>query len=110
MKGTTTWPVGISPGSTASPLASEIRSSSSGTPAAIEAAHAKKFATRVAFAGIAECMQAMGAAGLHQDHVLARHLACAKAAQYMDGSTEIQNVVLGRHLHSRYGTPAPPEA
>ncbi len=81
-----------------------------GSDGVVEAAHAKKFATRVAFAGIAECMQAMGAAGLHQDHVLARHLACAKAAQYMDGSTEIQNVVLGRHLHSRYGTPAPPEA
>jgi alkylation response protein AidB-like acyl-CoA dehydrogenase len=50
-------------------------------------------------------MQAMGAAGLHQEHPLARHLACAKAAQYMDGATEIQNVVLGRHLQSRYGTP-----
>lgn len=75
-----------------------------GSDGVVEAAHAKKFASRAAFAGIAECMQAMGAAGLHQDHALARHLACAKAAQYMDGATEIQNVVLGRHLRSRYGT------
>ena len=68
------------------------------------AAHAKKFATRAAFNGIAACMQAMGARGLHHDHVLARHLSSAKAAQYMDGSTEIQNLVLGRNLRTRYGS------
>lgn len=74
-----------------------------GSDAVVEAAHAKKFASRVAFDGIAACMQAMGAAGLRHDHPLARHLASAKTAQYLDGTTEIQNVVLGRHLESRYG-------
>jgi alkylation response protein AidB-like acyl-CoA dehydrogenase len=75
-----------------------------GSDGVVEAAHAKKFATRAAFNGIAACMQAMGARGLHHDHVLARHLSSAKAAQYMDGSTEIQNLVLGRNLRTRYGS------
>jgi alkylation response protein AidB-like acyl-CoA dehydrogenase len=69
-----------------------------GEVAAIAAAHAKKFATRAALRGISECMQAMGANGLKQETPLARHLAAAKTAQYLDGSTEIQNVVISREL------------
>jgi alkylation response protein AidB-like acyl-CoA dehydrogenase len=69
-----------------------------GEPAAIPAAHAKKFATRAALTGIAQCMQAMGADGYKHDFPLARHLACAKMAHYIDGSTEIQNVVISRYL------------
>ncbi len=66
--------------------------------AAVLAAHAKKFATRVALARLADCMQAMGAWGLTHDHPLARHLAMAKVAQFLDGTTEIQNVVIARAL------------
>jgi alkylation response protein AidB-like acyl-CoA dehydrogenase len=73
-----------------------------GQAAAIEAAHAKKFATRVALTGVAECMQAMGADGYKHDFPLARHLACAKMGQYIDGTTEIQNVVIGRALLKPY--------
>jgi alkylation response protein AidB-like acyl-CoA dehydrogenase len=62
------------------------------------AAHAKKFATRAALSGISECMQAMGAAGLRHDTPLPRHLAGAKITQYIDGTTEIQNVVIAREL------------
>ena len=64
----------------------------------LAAAHAKKFATRAAFARIGDCMQAMGAPGLRTEHPLARHLAGAKMAQYLDGTTEIQNVVIGRAI------------
>ena len=64
----------------------------------LAAAHAKKFATRVALRGVAECMQAMGAEGLKAEHPLGRHLASAKIAQYLDGTTEIQNVVISRAL------------
>ena len=64
----------------------------------LAAAHAKKFATRAALARIGDCMQAMGAPGLRTEHPLARHLACAKMAQYLDGTTEIQNVVIGRAI------------
>ena len=69
-----------------------------GKSATLESAHAKKFATRVALSGIAECMQAMGAPGLTRAQPLARHLAAAKMAQFLDGTTEIQNVVISRGL------------
>ncbi len=69
-----------------------------GERAALAAAHAKKFATRAAERGLAECMQAMGADGARRDHPLPRHLAAARLAQYVDGTTEIQNVVISRAL------------
>lgn len=74
----------------------------SGQPAPEAAAHAKKFATRAAFAGLNACMQAMGADGLKHDFPLARHLAAAKTTEYMDGTTEIQNVVISRAMAKAY--------
>ena len=64
----------------------------------VAASHAKKFATRAAMKGLADCMQVMGAAGYKADHPLGRHLACAKMAHYLDGTTEIQNLVITRNL------------
>ncbi|MBT6277829.1 MAG: hypothetical protein HOI95_27315 [Chromatiales bacterium] len=64
----------------------------------VKAAHAKKFSTRVAMDGLAQCMQALGANGFRQNHPLARHFASAKMAQYLDGSTEVQNIVIARAL------------
>lgn len=69
-----------------------------GTPAAVAAAHAKKFTTRSAEAGLAGCMQVMGAAGARRDHSLPRHLAAARLTHYLDGATEIQDVVISRSL------------
>ena len=66
------------------------------------AAHAKKFATRAAVSGLNACMQAMGADGLKQEFPLARHMAAAKIAEYLDGTTEIQNVVISRALRKAY--------
>ena len=66
------------------------------------AAHAKKFATTAAFSGLNVCMQAMGADGMKQEYPLARHLAAAKMAQYLDGTTEIQNVVISRAMQKTY--------
>jgi alkylation response protein AidB-like acyl-CoA dehydrogenase len=76
-----------------------------GSTAMVEAAHAKKFASVAALQGIAECMQAMGAAGYRSDNPLGRHLANAKMAQYLDGTTEIQNVVITRSLINRRCSP-----
>ena len=72
-----------------------------GEDASLPAAHAKKFATRVCFQRLSDCMQAMGADGLVQDRRIAGHLAGAKMAQYLDGTTEIQNVVIARRLISQ---------
>lgn len=69
-----------------------------GREATMAAAHAKKFATRAALRRIADCMQAMGANGYRLDEPVARHFANAKMAQYIDGTTEIQNVVIARGL------------
>jgi alkylation response protein AidB-like acyl-CoA dehydrogenase len=69
-----------------------------GEDGSLAAAHAKKFATRTAFARLSDCMQVMGAWGATHDYPLARHLTCAKLAQYMDGTSEVQNVVISRKL------------
>lgn len=75
-----------------------------GEDATLAAAHAKKFATRAALTRLADCMQAMGAPGYRADCPPSRHLACAKMAQYLDGTTEIQNVVISRALRRRAPT------
>ena len=70
----------------------------SGENATLMAAHAKKYATRAAFEGLSTAMQAMGASGLLRENPLARQLSGARVTYYMDGTTEIQNVVIGRSL------------
>lgn len=62
------------------------------------AAHAKKFATRAAFEGLSTAMQAMGANGLLRENPLARQMSGTRVTHYMDGTTEIQNIVIGRSL------------
>lgn len=72
-----------------------------GDEATLAAAHAKKFAARAAFARIADCMQVHGATGLSDELPLGRFLAAAKTAEYLDGTNEIQNLVIARNLLSR---------
>ncbi len=74
-----------------------------GEAAIAEAAYAKKFASRVALTGVSQCMQVMGAVGLRTDTPLGRHLATAKITHYLDGATEIQNMVISRTLLKDYG-------
>jgi len=64
----------------------------------VSAAHAKKFATRAAFEGLSTAMQVMGANGLLRENPLARQMSGARVTYYMDGTTEIQNMVIGRSL------------
>lgn len=64
----------------------------------VQAAHAKKFAARAATRGVEACMQALGADGMLHNHPLARQLAGAKMAHYLDGSTEVQNLLIARSL------------
>ena len=69
-----------------------------GENVSVMAAHAKKFATRAAFEGLSTAMQVMGANGLLRENPLARQMSGARVTYYMDGTTEIQNVVIGRSL------------
>jgi len=63
---------------------------------AVPVAHAKKFATRAAFEGLSTAMQVMGANGLLRENPLARQMSGARVTYYMDGTTEILNMVIGR--------------
>lgn len=71
-----------------------------GKDATVLAAHAKKYATVAAFDGISQCMRALGANGLKREHGLARQLAAARVTECMDGTGEVQNIVLGRALQA----------
>jgi alkylation response protein AidB-like acyl-CoA dehydrogenase len=71
--------------------------------AALAAAHAKKFAPRMAVARISDCMQVMGASGLREDFPFVRHLASARVAHYVDGTTEIQNERIAAILFKERG-------
>lgn len=68
-------------------------------------AHAKKFATEMAEPAIAACIQAMGAEGLRDRYPLGRHLAEARIANFVDGSTEMQTERIARRLRSVYRRP-----
>jgi alkylation response protein AidB-like acyl-CoA dehydrogenase len=72
--------------------------------ALLAASHAKKFASDMIVERLSDCMQAMGAAGLREDYPIGRHLALARIANYVDGSTEIQNERIGALLLERYVT------
>jgi alkylation response protein AidB-like acyl-CoA dehydrogenase len=69
-----------------------------GESGSVQAAHAKKFASRVCLTGLVGCMQVMGATS---ETASSRHLGYAKLAQYLDGATEIQNVVIARELYKK---------
>ncbi|MBI4695015.1 MAG: acyl-CoA/acyl-ACP dehydrogenase [Gammaproteobacteria bacterium] len=70
--------------------------------ASVEAAHAKKFATRAALRGLDVCMSQMGANGLKRDCGLPRLFEHVKIAHSLDGTTDIQNVVISRALLAPY--------
>lgn len=55
------------------------------------AAMAKKYAAEQAMLAIAACAQAMGALGISDDSVTARHLMAAPALGIADGTTEMMN-------------------
>jgi alkylation response protein AidB-like acyl-CoA dehydrogenase len=73
-----------------------------GEDAVLAAAMAKKFAVRMAQQRLGECMQAMGAEGLREDHPIGRHIACARIAGYVDGSSEMMNERIGALLERTY--------
>ena len=69
----------------------------------VEAAMAKRYAATMATRAVAACMQAMGGEGLRASHPFGRHLAAARIAAYVDGTTEMMNERIGAALPTRYG-------
>jgi len=73
-----------------------------GENAMLAAAHAKKFAVRMAQQRLGDCLQAMGAEGLRETYPIGRHIASARIAGFTDGSTEMQNERIGAMLERTY--------
>ena len=65
------------------------------------AAHAKKFGVRIAEHRLRECMQLLGARGLRASCPIGRHLVGARIANYVDGTTEMQNERIAASLLRR---------
>lgn len=70
-----------------------------GTPGGtLACAHAKRFSADAAVRTSITCSQALGAYGWLDDHGLMRCLTLAKMLQVVDGTSEIQRVVIARSL------------
>ncbi len=72
-----------------------------GEDAVEAAAHAKKFSVRIAERRLRDCMQVLGAAGLRESCPIGRHLVGARIANYVDGTTEMQNERIAAMLMRR---------
>jgi alkylation response protein AidB-like acyl-CoA dehydrogenase len=69
----------------------------------VAAAHAKRFCPDAALRAAVACSEVLGANGWLHDYPLARFVALAKMLQVVDGTTEIQRVVIARDLVRRAG-------
>jgi alkylation response protein AidB-like acyl-CoA dehydrogenase len=73
-----------------------------GTPeGTVAVAHAKRFCPDAALRAAITASEVLGAYGWLLDHPLARFVALAKMLQVVDGTTEIQRVVIARDLLRR---------
>jgi alkylation response protein AidB-like acyl-CoA dehydrogenase len=78
-----------------------------GTPGGpVAVAHAKRFCPDAALRAAIACSETLGAYGWLLDHPLARMIALAKMLQVVDGTAEIQRVVIGRSLATTSRGPA----
>jgi alkylation response protein AidB-like acyl-CoA dehydrogenase len=71
-----------------------------GEPFGVQAAMAKLFATDMAMTVTTEAIQVLGGAGYVKDHPAERYFREAKALQIVEGTNQIQRVVIGRSLTS----------
>ncbi|KEY60403.1 acyl-CoA dehydrogenase family protein [Serratia sp. DD3] len=74
----------------------------SGEPVALTAAMNKLFATDVAMEVTVRCAQLFGAEGLMKSAPIVQAMALAKMLQVIDGTTEIQKIVVGRSIARQY--------
>lgn len=73
-----------------------------GTPEGrVAIAHAKRFAPDAALRGANVCSEVLGAYGWLEDHPLARMAAVAKMLTVVDGTAEVQRIVIARDLQRR---------
>jgi hypothetical protein len=81
--------------------AAELLGTAEGT---VAAAHAKRFAPDAAMKATSTCMQVLGGNGLLVPYSLERMYRIAPVMKVVDGTTEIQRVVIARALQKRAWT------
>jgi alkylation response protein AidB-like acyl-CoA dehydrogenase len=69
-----------------------------GRPYSVEAAKAKLFATDMAMRVTTDAVQVLGAYGYVEDHPVERYMREAKVLQIVEGTNQIQRVVIARSL------------
>jgi alkylation response protein AidB-like acyl-CoA dehydrogenase len=79
-------------------LLDAARRKDAGLPFSIAAARAKLFATDVAMAVTTDAVQVLGGAGYTTDFPVERYMREAKVLQIVEGTNQIQRVVIGRAL------------
>jgi alkylation response protein AidB-like acyl-CoA dehydrogenase len=79
-------------------LLAAARLKDAGRPFSIEAAKAKLFATDVAMRVTTDAVQVLGGAGYVADHPVERWFREAKVLQIVEGTNQIQRMVIGRAL------------
>jgi alkylation response protein AidB-like acyl-CoA dehydrogenase len=72
-----------------------------GEPFGVDAAMAKLFATDMAMQVTTDAVQVLGGAGYVKDYPAERYFREAKALQIVEGTNQIQRVVIGRSLRPR---------
>ncbi|OAH54407.1 MULTISPECIES: acyl-CoA dehydrogenase [Bacillaceae] len=71
---------------------------SNGQPCGKEASMAKLFASQVAVDASIECVQILGGYGYTEDYPAERYFRDAKVTQIYEGTSEIQRIVISKHL------------
>ena len=79
------------------------RRKDAGQPFSTEAAMAKLIATDMAMAVTTDMVQVLGGAGYVEDHPLERYMREAKVLQIVEGTNQIQRMVIARSLHRHRG-------
>jgi alkylation response protein AidB-like acyl-CoA dehydrogenase len=69
-----------------------------GRPFSQEAAKAKLFATDMAMRVTTDAVQVLGGYGYVADHPVERYMREAKVLQIVEGTNQIQRLVIARHL------------
>jgi len=67
----------------------------------VAVAHAKRFGPDAALRAAVQCSETLGAYGWLHDYPLARFVALAKMLQVVDGTAEVQRIVIARDLVRR---------
>ena len=77
---------------------SAARLRDAGKPYGVEAAMSKLFATDTAMRVTTDAVQVLGGAGYVEDHPVERYLREAKVLQIVEGTNQVQRMVIGRAL------------